>query len=103
MDERHPLNPRSPALAGRRTPVPARIDLEVDLVEGQEAGTLAPVIDEGRLQGRIDPFDENLEDVPFEMFLAEGFDLEDVENAVFDDRDAVFLFRGHVDKHRFWH
>ena len=96
-------DPRSPALAGRLTAVAAGIKLEVHLVERQEPGALTSVVDEGGLQGGVDPFHDDLEDVPFEMFFAEGLDLEDVEDAVLDDRDAVFLFRGHVDEHRFWH
>src|SRR6266571_5063123 len=94
---------RCPALPGRLAPVAARIELEVDLVERQEPGALSSIVDEGGLQGGVDPFHDDLENVPFEMFFAEGLDLEDVEDAVLDDRDAVFLFRGHVDEHRFWH
>src|SRR5438552_34062 len=83
--------------------VPAGIELEVDFIQRQEAGPLAAVIDEGRLEGGIKALDDHLEDVALEVFLAEGLDLEDIEDTVVNDRDAVFLLRGHVDQHRFWH
>ena len=101
----HPLlemagDPR-PAPLAPGAAVAAGIELEVDLVDGQKPRPLAAVVDEGGLEGGVHPLDRGLEDVSFEVSAAQGLDLEQVENPVLNDGDAVLFLGRHVDQHRF--
>jgi hypothetical protein len=80
-----------------------RVDLEVDLVERQEGGAVAAVVDEGGLEGAVHPLDDRLVDVAFDVLAGKGLDLEQIEHAVVDDGDAVLLLRRDIDQHGLGH
>ena len=76
----------------------------VDLAEGQEAVALAAIVDERRLQGRLDPGDLGQIDVAFELLLGRCLEIEINELLLFvDDHHPGFFRLGGIDEHTFRH
>ena len=75
----------------------------MNFANGQEAVPVAAVIDERRLQARLDFDDNAVVDVAFDLFLAGRLDGELFQNAIFDDGDAAFFLVRDVNKHPFLH
>jgi len=78
-------------------------DAEVDLVQGQKPGPLLPAVHERGVERGVHVLDDALVDVPFESLFGERLDLEEIEDAVVDDRDPGLFLQDHVDEHGFRH
>src|SRR6185437_8049353 len=76
-------------------------ELPGDFLERQETVALGAVIDETRLERRLDARDDALVDVALALFLGGGFDVEVDQFLTVDDRHPQFLRLGGVEQHAF--
>jgi len=92
-------------LAQQRLAILARdlIIIWVDFAEGQEAVTVAAIVDEGRLQRRFDPGYLGEIDVAFELLVLGGFEVEFFDPVTFDYRDPRLFRVARVDQHAHCH
>ncbi len=91
LEERHPVGDRNLVVVG------------VDLAEGEEAVAVAPVLDEGGLQRRLDPRDLGEIDVAAQLAAASGLEVEFLDLGTLD-RHHPGLFRvGGIDEHLVGH
>ena len=88
-------------LLEERLPVGDRdlIVIGMDFAEREEAVPVAAVIDEGGLQGRLDPNDLGQIDVAAERPSIGGFEVEFLDLAAPHHDDAGFLRMRGIDKH----
>src|SRR5690606_31073429 len=70
-----------------------------DFLQGQEAVALAAVIDEGGLEGGLQPDDAALVDVGLLLFLGGLLDVDVVQVLAIDDRHAQFFGLRGIDQH----
>jgi hypothetical protein len=75
----------------------------VDFAEGQEAVAVAAIIDERRLERRFYPGDLGEIDIPFELLVLFGFEVELLDPVTLDDRDPGFLRVARIDQHAHGH
>jgi hypothetical protein len=69
----------------------------------QEAVAADREIDEGGLDGRFEIDDLTLIDIPGVALVAGPLDVQLLEDAVLDDRDAALLRLQDIDQHFFFH
>ena len=81
------------------TPTSALDVLARDLLERQEAVALGAVVDEARLEARLDAGDDGLVDVALALLLARGLDVEVDQPLAVDDRHAEFLRLRGIEQH----
>ena len=75
----------------------------VDLAEGEEAVAVAAILDEGRLQRRLDPRYLGEVDVALELELGRGLEVEVGEVAVIEHHRPGLFRVGGVDQHALDH
>jgi hypothetical protein len=83
-------------------PAARRLLLEVllrDFLQRQEAVALAAVLDERRLEARLDARDASLVDVGLLLFLGRNLDRQVVELLTVNECDAQLLLLRRVDQH----
>ena len=85
----------------QRLPVGNRdlVIVRMDLVEGQEAVTVAAVIDEGSLQRRLNARNLGEIDAAAQKFTGSRFEVEFLYAATFENHDPSLLGVGGIDKH----
>ena len=85
----------------QRLPVGDRdlVVVGMDFAEGQEAVTIAAVVDEGRLQRRLDPRDLGEIDIAAEQLACGGFVVELLYPAVAQHHDPSLLRVRGIDEH----
>ncbi|MNR14615.1 hypothetical protein D3C85_1311000 [compost metagenome] len=71
----------------------------VDFVEGQEAVTIAAVLDEGRLEAGLYASDLGEVDVAAKLAAGRGFEIEFLNLASVHDGDAGFFRVRRIDQH----
>jgi len=80
-----------------------REQLEVDLVQGQEALEVRPEPQEGGFQGGVDVLHDRIVDVAFDVGPVESLDLVLLEDTVLDDRHARLFDVRDVHQHGLGH
>ncbi len=75
----------------------------VDFVEGQEAMAIAAVLDEGRLQRRLNPRHLGEVDIPSELLPVGAFEIEFFNARSVDDHHTRLFGVGCVDQHILGH
>jgi hypothetical protein len=81
----------------------ALVILGLDVRNVKESVSSNREVDESRLDGGFDIDDFSFIDVPGVTLVTGPFNVELLENAVFDDCDAAFFGLEHVDQHFFLH
>jgi hypothetical protein len=81
----------------------ALIVLRLDVRDVEEAISPDREVDESSLDGGFDVDDLAFIDVPGVTLVTSPFNVELLENAVFNDCDTAFLWLEHVDQHFFLH
>ena len=81
----------------------AVVVLGLDVGDVEEAVAADREVDERGLDRRLEVDDLALVDVPGVALVAGPFDVQLLEDAVFDDGDPAFLGLEHVDQHFFLH
>ncbi len=71
----------------------------VDLVEGEEAVSVAAILDEGGLERRLHPSHLGEIDVPAKLFVALALEIELFNSISVDHRHARLFGVGSIDKH----
>src|SRR5262249_52029748 len=92
-----PIAPATPALL--QVPVVRWIDVG----DMEEAVAPDAEVNERRLNARLDVDDAALVDVSDVTFLTRAFDIQLLEHAVLDNRDAAFLGLQNIDQHFLFH
>src|SRR5262249_43533561 len=77
----------------------ARQVAKADFVEGQKRVAVGADVDERGFQRGVNPLDDALVDVPFEVLATQGFDFEGLEYAVFEYGHPTLFRVGDVDQH----
>ena len=77
--------------------------VRVDLAEGEEAVAVAAVLDEGRLERRLDARHLREIDVALDLLLVFGLEIEFLDPATPDNDDARLLWMRRVDQHLVCH
>ena len=92
-------------LVDQRLPVGDRdlIVVGMDFAEGQEAVTVAAVIDEGRLQRRLDARDLGQIDVAAKLLAVSGLEVEFLDTVAAQNHHPGFLRVGRIDEHLVGH
>jgi len=71
----------------------------MDFAEGEKAVAVAAVIDEGRLQRRLDPRDLGQIDVAAELFTVGGLEVEFLDSVAAQNHHPGLLRVGRIDEH----
>ena len=75
----------------------------VDLAEGQEAVAVAAIVDERRLQGRLDPGHLGKIDIPLELLVLGGFEIKFLDPVSLEHRHPGLFLVARVDQHAHGH
>ncbi len=92
-------------LGDQRLPIGDRdlIVVGMNFAEGQEAVAIAAVVDEGRLQRRLDARDLGQIDVAAQLFTAGRLEVELLDAVAAQDDHPGLLRMGGIDKHLVGH
>ena len=79
------------------------IIIRVNFAEGEKSVTVAPVVDERRLERRFYPGDLGEIDIAFELLVLSGFEVKLLDPVPFDDRDPGLFRVERIDQHAHGH